>query len=576
MPARYLNHGVHSFTKDTYSITIKVKQVMHIIIYRAVYCIVPRGKKDIVDRYLVSFNTKDIPKEHYDVVIIGSGIAGVYTALQIDRSLNVAVITKETLDISNSVLAQGGIAVPLDKDDSPECHFNDTIYAGAGLCNEETVWVLVSEAAENIDILCRYGVNFDRAENHQLILSREGAHSRNRIVHTGDATGKEVCDTLIHALMKQDNVKIFERTYAIDIITEGNRCAGLLTYEEDSGEFRLFLSAAIVCASGGYGQLYKYTTNPPVATGDGAALAYRAGCRLMDLEFVQFHPTVLYHPENRSFLITEAVRGEGAILLNTRGERFMPDYHPMAELAPRDVVSRAIFRELQKTGSTHVFLDISHKDPNFVRNRFPTIYKTCMQYGIDITKDKIPVAPAAHYCMGGIMTDAYGRTGLEGFYACGEAACNGIHGANRLASNSLLEGLVFGRRIAVELSSRILNGALKNTGIPEHLYYERKTAEPLKDADILKSELRKLMTEKVGIIRDEEKLKEALTQVQEIKKETENKAFITIEHWEFINMLTLAELVIKSALMRKESRGAHYRADYPQTDDVNFRKNTII
>lgn len=535
----------------------------------------PRGK-DIVDRYLVNFDAKDIPRDYFDVVIIGSGIAGVYTALQIDKSINVAVITKETIDISNSVLAQGGIAVSLDKDDSPECHFNDTIYAGAGLCNEETVWVLVSEAAENIEILCRYGVNFDRADNHQLILSREGAHSRNRIVHTGDATGKEVCDTLIHALLKHDNVKIFERTYAIDIVTEGNRCAGLIAYSEDSREFRLFLAGAVVCASGGYGQLYKYTTNPPVATGDGMALAYRAGCRLMDLEFVQFHPTVLYHPENRSFLITEAVRGEGAILLNSRGERFMPEYHPMAELAPRDVVSRAIFCELQKTGSSHVYLDISHKDSEYIKNRFPTIYKTCMQYGIDITRDKIPVAPAAHYCMGGIMTDAYGRTVLEGFYACGEAACNGIHGANRLASNSLLEGLVFGRRIARELSSRILNGSLRKTELPEQLRFEKKTGEPLKDADILKSRLRSLMTEKVGIIRDEENLQQALMQVQEMKKETEGKALTEIEHWEFANMLTLAELVIKSALMRKESRGAHYRADYPETDDVNFKRNTII
>lgn len=535
----------------------------------------PRGK-DIVDRYLVNFDAKDIPRDYFDVVIIGSGIAGVYTALQIDKSINVAVITKETIDISNSVLAQGGIAVSLDKDDSPECHFNDTIYAGAGLCNEETVWVLVSEAAENIEILCRYGVNFDRADNHQLILSREGAHSRNRIVHTGDATGKEVCDTLIHALLKHDNVKIFERTYAIDIVTEGNRCAGLIAYSEDSREFRLFLAGAVVCASGGYGQLYKYTTNPPVATGDGMALAYRAGCRLMDLEFVQFHPTVLYHPENRSFLITEAVRGEGAILLNSRGERFMPEYHPMAELAPRDVVSRAIFSELQKTGSSHVYLDISHKDSEYIKNRFPTIYKTCMQYGIDITRDKIPVAPAAHYCMGGIMTDAYGRTVLEGFYACGEAACNGIHGANRLASNSLLEGLVFGRRIARELSSRILNGSLRKTELPEQLRFEKKTGEPLKDADILKSRLRSLMTEKVGIIRDEENLQQALMQVQEMKKETEGKALTEIEHWEFANMLTLAELVIKSALMRKESRGAHYRADYPETDDVNFKRNTII
>jgi len=533
-------------------------------------------RKDIVDRYLVNFNTRDIPAEHYDVVIMGSGIAGVYTALQIDKRIKVAVITKETLDISNSELAQGGIAVSLDKDDSPEYHFKDTIYAGAGLCNEDTVWALVSEAAENIDILCKYGVNFDRTENQQLLLSREGAHSKNRIVHTGDATGKEVCDTLIRALLKHENVKIFERTFAIDILTDEGNCIGLLSYMEDLKEYKLFISDIIVCASGGYGQLYNYTTNPPVTTGDGIAMAYRAGLRLMDLEFIQFHPTVLYHPENRSFLITEAVRGEGAILLNARGERFMPGYHPMAELAPRDVVSRAIFQEIRKTGSTHVFLDISHKEPEYVKNRFPTIYKTCLQYGIDITKEKIPVAPAAHYCMGGIMSDAYGRTGLEGFYACGEAACNGIHGANRLASNSLLEGLVFGRRIATELNNRILSETRRKAVIPMQLCYEKTCREPLENADELKLKLRKLMTEKVGIIRNEENLQEAMKQVLEMKQQIAGKAFTAIEHWEFVNMLTLAELVIKSALMRKESRGAHYRTDYPQTDDVNFKRNTVV
>ncbi|UZQ85600.1 L-aspartate oxidase [Thermoclostridium stercorarium] len=529
-----------------------------------------------VDRYLVNFDINDIPKEQYDVVIIGSGIAGVYTALQMDSSIKVAVVTKETVEISNSVLAQGGIAVPLGRDDSPECHFRDTVYAGAGLCDEETVRILVNEAAENIEILCRYGVNFDRGEDQQLLLSREGAHSKNRIVHTGDSTGKEVCDTLIKILLKHDNVRIFERTFAIDIVTEARKCIGLIAYEEDSKSFKLFLAGAVVCAAGGYGQLYNYTTNPQVTTGDGVALAYRAGCRVMNPEFVQFHPTVLYHPEDRSFLITEAVRGEGAILLNIRGERFMPAYHPMAELAPRDVVSRAIFQELQKTGSTHVYLDISHKDPEYVKNRFPTIYKTCLRYGIDITKDRIPVAPAAHYSMGGIKTDEWGRTGIEGFYACGEAACNGIHGANRLASNSLLEGLVFGRRIATELTGQILNRTLKEARIPDNLCHIRKSNEPVKNAGALKSRLRTLMTEKVGIIRNGENLQEALNQVLEMKAEIEGKAYTTVEHWELVNMLTLSELVIRAALMRRESRGAHYRSDYPQTDDVNFRKNTVL
>lgn len=529
-----------------------------------------------MNRYLLGFNTKNTPVEHYDAIIIGSGIAGVYTALQMDKTINIAVITKETLDISNSVLAQGGIAVSLDKDDSPEYHFKDTLYAGAGLCDEQTVWTLVSEAAENIDELCKYGVNFDKAENHRLMLSREAAHSKNRIIHTGDATGKEVCDTLIHALLKHDNVKIFERTFAVDIITQQNKCRGILTYMEDTKELKLLMADVVVCASGGYGQLYNYTTNPPVTTGDGAAMAYRAGCKLMDLELIQFHPTVLYHKENRSFLISEAVRGDGAILLNSQGERFMPSYHSMADLAPRDVVSRSIFQEIQKTKSTNVFLDITHKDPEYLKNRFPTIYKTCMRYGIDITKDKIPVAPAEHYCMGGIMADAFGRTDIEGFYACGEAACNGIHGANRLASNSLLEGLVFGKRIAIEVNRIVLNRPNKKQPSLEHFEASKKGTETIENVAELKTKLCKLMTRNVGIIRNETKLKEAMKQVLEMKEQVWDKVYETLEQWEFINMLTLAELVIKSALMRKESRGAHYRTDYPETDDINFKKNTIV
>ena len=529
-----------------------------------------------MDRYLVPFNTDEITHENYDVVIIGSGIAGVYTALQIDSRIKVAIITKETIDISNSVLAQGGIAVSLDKEDSPALHFKDTVYAGAGLCSEDTVWVLVNEAAENIETLCGYGVRFDLGENHQLALSREAAHSKNRIIHTGDATGKEVCDTLINAVLKCKNVNIFERTFAIDIITEDNKCRGLLAFNEDSGEYKLFASDIVICASGGFGQLYQYTTNPPVATGDGAAIAHRAGCELMDLEFIQFHPTVLYHPENKSFLISEAVRGEGAYLLDSSGKRFMHDYHPMAELAPRDVVSRAIFEQIQKTGTTHVFLDISHKDAGFVKNRFPTIYSTCMNYGIDITKDRIPVAPAEHYCMGGIKTDEYGRTRIEGFYACGEAACNGIHGANRLASNSLLEGLVFGRRIGIEASRIILNRkewsavrAVHAKPAAAETEFELKTGE-------IKKRLKKLMTHNVGIIRNEKKLNRAMEQVIEMKTQIKGRRLVSIEQWELANMLTLSELVIKSALIRKESRGAHFRTDYPHTDDVNWKINTVI
>ncbi len=529
-----------------------------------------------MNRYLTPFNTNNIPIEYFDAVIIGSGIAGVYTALQMDNGVKIAIVTKETLDISNSVLAQGGIAVSLDKEDSPAYHFQDTIFAGAGLCDEDTVWVLVNEAAENINTLCGYGVNFDRGENQQLALSREAAHSKNRIIHTGDATGKEVCDTLIRAVLKRKNVKIYERTFAIDLITEENKCCGILVYNEDTKEYKLFASDVVICASGGYGQLYHYTTNPPVSTGDGAALAYRAGCKLMDLEFIQFHPTVLYHPKNRSFLISEAVRGEGAFLVNASGGRFMKDYHEMAELAPRDVVSRAIFEEMQKSNSTHVYLDISYKEPDYVKNRFPTIYKTCMKYGIDITKDKIPVAPAEHYCMGGIKTDAFGRTGIEGFYACGEAACNGIHGANRLASNSLLEGLVFGRRIGREVSRLVKEKKTVSDFTPVVVEMAGSESDPTINAEELKVRLRNIMSKNVGIIRNEKKLQKALEQVLEMKHTIEGKLLTSSEKWEFANMLTLSELVIQSALLRTESRGAHYRKDYPQTDDINWKINTVL
>ena len=313
-----------------------------------------REQNAIGERYLLNFNTDDIPYEFYDVVIIGSGIAGVYTALSIPKTANVLIITKETIEINNSVLAQGGIAVSLDQHDSPELHFKDTIYAGAGLCNDTSVKVLVSEAAENIATLCLYGVNFDRDETRRLSLTREGAHSVNRIIHTGDATGKEVCDTLVSAVSDLENVTIKECTYAIDIITENNVAKGVLTTDAEAKQPKAYYAPVVVCASGGYGRLYTKTTNPEVATGDGAALAFRAGAELMDLEFVQFHPTVLFHPQNNSFLISEAVRGEGALLRNINGERFMPTYHDMAELAPRDIVSRAIFQEMQRTKAQHV------------------------------------------------------------------------------------------------------------------------------------------------------------------------------------------------------------------------------
>ena len=520
-----------------------------------------------MNRYLIDFDTDELEKKYYDVVIIGSGIAGVYTALEIPEKYKIAILAKEGVEISNSVLAQGGIAVSLDKSDSPDMHMEDTLYAGAGLCNEESVRVLVDEAAENIMRLCEYGVQFDKSseDEGQLALTREGAHSKNRIIHAGDATGKEVCDKLIHSVTQRSNVTIYERTWALDILVKDGTCHGLIAMEEGSEKTIAFYADTVICASGGYGQLYYYTTNPEVATGDGAALTYRAGGELEDMEFIQFHPTVLYHPENKSFLISEAVRGEGAILRNSKGERFMPKYHELAELAPRDVVSRCIFMEMKTTGTENVFLDITHKNKEYLQKRFPTIYATCLQYGIDMSKDYIPVAPAEHYCMGGIKTNLDGETNIKNFFACGEAACSGIHGANRLASNSLLEGVVFGRRIAIK-AAEILENRGSNKA---YIRFYSKTDRTDKDLNVKDAvnQIKRTMTELVGIERSKESLEKALACIADIKNniaDMKNKSF---DDFVLQNMVLLAELVIKAAIERTESRGAHYRSDFKVTKE---------
>ncbi len=504
-----------------------------------------------------------------DVVIIGSGIAGVYTALEIPGDYDVGIITKETLDISNSVLAQGGIAVSLDeKNDSPELHFKDTLFAGAGLCDEKSVWVLVEEAAENIRKLCSLGVNFDK-HGQELSLTREGAHSVNRIIHSGDTTGKEVCDKLIAVAHNKENIAIYERYFASDLIVEGGRCVGVKVFDETAGKMKIFRAGAIVVATGGFGQIYSHTTNPEVATGDGIGMCLRAGAEAMDMEFVQFHPTVLYHPKDKSFLISEAVRGEGAQLKNINGQRFMDKYHELGELAPRDVVSRANFEEMTATGTKNVFLDITFKSREYLENRFPNIFKTCLEYGIDISKDYIPVAPAEHYCMGGIRTDVDGQTNIAGLYACGEVACTGIHGANRLASNSLLEGLVFGRKIAKRIAETGRNKSPYEIGA-----FVQETVN--RELDIFKSmkeEIQNTMTKYVGIIRNEQGLKKAADIINEIRTRFKDHTGFSLIKLEVANMLTVAALVIESALERTESRGAHYRSDYDRTDDANWKRN---
>ena len=533
-------------------------------------------------KYLVDFNTAEMKKIYTDVLIIGSGIAGVYTALELDDKYKITLITKEEVEISNSVLAQGGIAVSLDKNDSPEEHMRDTLYAGAGLCDEESVDVLVHEAADNIKRVCNFGVQFDKNEkdNKQLALTREGAHSKNRIIHAGDATGKEVCDKLIHTLMKRQNVTIDERVWALDLLVKDNTCYGIIAYNEETGEYSAIYAGIVICASGGYGQLYYYTTNPEVATGDGAAMTYRAGGNLADLEFVQFHPTVLYHEQNKSFLISEAVRGEGALLRNSKGERFMPGYHELAELAPRDVVSRCIFSEMKKTGDSHMWLDITHQERDHLEKRFPTIFSTCLEYGIDMSKDYIPIAPAEHYCMGGIRTGLSGDTSIKRFYACGEAACNGIHGANRLASNSLLEGLVFGHRIGACADELINDDKIAEIKSMPDFKATQENTKAYSDAEFDRKaaidKIRHTMSSLVGIVRTKESLEEALSIIGEIAEKAENLKCIKPEDFIVANESMLAVLLIKSAIQREESRGAHYRADFPEKDDENWRKHIIV
>lgn len=526
-------------------------------------------------RYLINFDTETFPGEYYDVIIIGSGIAGVYTALEMPDEYKVAILTKQTIEVSSSVLAQGGIAVSLGKHDSPKSHFEDTLYAGAGLCNEESVKVLVNSAESNIKRVVNYGVVFDKAKDNEkhLSLTREGAHSQNRIIHAGDSTGKEVLDKLIVAVNKKENVTIKERTIVVDLITEDGVCKGIIAHDDDTKEYKIYYSHVIICASGGYGNIYSGTTNPEVATGDGAAMAYRAGAELMDMEFVQFHPTVLHHPENSSFLISEAVRGEGAKLYNSKGERFMERYHELLELAPRDVVSRAIYNEMLETDSENVVLDITFKGKEYLEQRFPMIYKTCLEYGIDMAKDYIPVAPAEHYCMGGIKTDVYGRTNIKGFYACGESACTGIHGANRLASNSLLEGLVFGKRISEEV-----NEVIKSSGKyekPVIKYNNDKKKRDFNSREYI-SKIQKMMTKNVGIIRSKQGLEEALSLVKKVADMADDTLNETLSDVELQNVITSATLVINAAIEREESRGAHYRTDFPEKDDVNWRRNIIV
>ncbi|MEN9946019.1 MAG: hypothetical protein RLZZ293_405, partial [Pseudomonadota bacterium] len=495
-------------------------------------------------------------KHSYDAIVLGSGLAGLSVALRLaDGGRQVALISKRELKECNSFYAQGGIAAVINQQDSFSSHIQDTLIAGAGLCKEQSVKFIVENAPEQIDWLINIGVEFTK-ENEQLHLTREGGHSARRVLHVADATGAAIIQALISKVTNNPNIKIYEQFIGIDLIlSEDNSCQGLYVLDSSSGVTHTFCAPNVILATGGAGKAYLYTTNPDVATGDGIAMAYRSGAKVANLEFIQFHPTCLYHEKAKSFLISEAVRGEGGILQLADGQRFMHNHDQRLELAPRDVVARAIDFEMKKHGLDSVFLDISHQPKEFILEHFPNIYAKCLSLGIDISYEPIPVVPAAHYTCGGIVTDLVGRTGIEGLYAVGECAHTGLHGANRLASNSLLECLVIGNSLVEDIikhSSRQVN-----TQLP--LWDETLVTNPDEEIVIAHNwdELRRLMWDYVGIVRSDKRLARALRRVSLLREEIDEyyaSYKITADVIELRNLILVAELIIRCAQMRKESR----------------------
>ena len=522
----------------------------------------------------------------YDVVVIGSGIAGLFFAQKVAGLMpqgRVAVITKKSETESSTNYAQGGIASVMSSKDSFDAHVADTLTAGAGLCHRRAVETIVRCGPQAIQKLVSIGVGFT-SEKGKFDLGREGGHSTNRVVHAADLTGREIERALLNACRKKKNLDIFRDTIGLDLITYEyrgrRRCGGVYAFTQQKREFSSFYAPVTMLATGGIGQVYYNTTNPTIATGDGIAMAFRAGARVANLEFIQFHPTTLYSPGRKPFLISEAVRGEGAILVNSAGVKFMKKYHPQKELAPRDIVARAIDSELKEHGDEFVLLDISHLQGAFIRRRFPNIYKECLRRGIDITKQPIPVVPSAHYCCGGVMTDIYGRTDIEGLLVCGESAFTGMHGANRLASNSLLEAVVmadFAADAAVEF--RTTN---QFPDIPPADWWLHSSVIRQKEKVIISYDrlfLRKLMSDFLGIVRSEDRLKMAHERVHMILKSIDSYYLSQPASYAIVelrNMAQIAALIVRSASRRKESRGLHYILDYPKTDDLHWKRDTII
>lgn len=522
--------------------------------------------------FLTSFNTKNMPSIQTNILVIGSGVAGLCAAIEAAKYAKVLIITKEKLQDSNTEQAQGGIAVVLSREDSFKRHIEDTLRVGNGLCNEEAVRILVDEGPSRIKELIQWGANFDK-EDGSLSFTQEAGHNIRRIIHAkGDATGSEVERTLILKVKENKNIEILEHAFAIDLLHRDKICFGAMVYDEKDGKKVVYASKTIL-ATGGIGQIYRETTNAGIATGCGMAIAFRAGATLMDMEFVQFHPTTLYIAGASRILISETIRGEGGILRNKYGERFMSKYHEDRELAPRDVVSRAILREMKKNNDTHVYLDITHLASGFLENRFPNIMKVCFSLGIDIKKDLIPVRPTAHYMLGGIKINMNGETDVENLYACGEAACSGLHGANRLASNSLLEGLVFGFRTGFSAGKSTGRGGVSEDApeISSNIDYSNSKDLNLDEED-LKNALKSLMSRYLGIERDAKALVEAQEKIDSWSAYVMKKEFFYPGGWELQNMLQIATLIQKAALKRTESRGVHYRKDFPKQNDSEWQK----
>lgn len=533
----------------------------------------------------------------YDVLIIGSGAAGLTLALNLDTQLKVAVLSKDTLTESNTYYAQGGISAVLDNTDTPESHIQDTLNAGAGLCDEEAVRFTVNNGRDSIEWLLNNGVPFTRQDSQaknnllprdeiaSLHLTREGGHSHRRVAHAADATGKAIETTLVAQAKARDNISLCSRRIALDLITTrqlrikgSNRCVGAYVLDRETRKIEAIKARFVILATGGASKVYLYTSNPDGASGDGIAMAWRAGCRVANMEFMQFHPTCLYHPHAKSNLITEAVRGEGGKLLLPDGSRFMPRFDPREELAPRDIVARAIDHEMKRLGVDSVFLDISHKSSDFILHHFPNVYESCLKFGHDMTKEPIPVVPAAHYTCGGVVTDLHGQTDIDGLYCIGEASFTGLHGANRMASNSLLECIVFGKAASDDITKR-LSESIPDVDIPA--WDDSRVIDSDEQVVIAHNwdELRRFMWDYVGIVRTTKRLQRAKNRIDLLQREIQEyyKNFrITGDLIELRNLAVIADLIIRSALLRQESRGLHYTLDYPDPDPKLAQRNTVL